>query len=322
MAETTIQWADVTWNPFRGCRKVSPGCENCYAIYTADMLVKRFGNSDGPSKETAEKYSGLTKVMNNGELNWTGEVKIDYEDMLMPFRMKKGKRIFVNSMSDVFYEKISVEDIAKLFHVMRMNKQHTFMILTKRAKRMREVLTSKEFIDEMRYAYHSSEGTTMWDMPEFPLENVWLGVSVEDQAAADERIPELLATPAGLRFLSCEPLIGAVELVKIENNNRTYNCLTGRYLEVNPLESEFPKVFKVNKIDWVIVGGESGKGARRMYMDDAMRIINDCKINGVSVFMKQVGTVCARICEYKDKKGGDISEWPEFFKVRQFPKNN
>jgi len=326
MADTKIEWADVVWNSFRGCLKVSEGCKNCYAITTAHQLNTRFKNAGNEAaRKVAEKYSGLTKVLNNGEKNWTGEVQVDYDTMMQPFKWKKGKRIFVNSMSDVFYEKISVADIAILFAVMFLTPQHTYMILTKRPERMNEVLNSEEFtrnvnfvVSNMKIDLLKQKDVKGWlettkeillsnellphckNICSFPFKNIWLGVSVENQATANERIPLLLSTPAHIRFLSMEPLLDAVYLNRIsvmmypDRNMLESSCLHTYNVPYTSFQGDGKPhmilncTFK-NSIDWVIVGGESGSKARPMNPRWVEHIKNCCEGANVPFFFKQWG---------------------------------
>lgn len=168
-----IEWTDRTWNPIRGCSLVSPGCTNCYAM----RQVHRFDHPGGP-------YEGLTRMTEHGPV-WTGKVRVVEEALAEPPSWRKPCRVFVNSMSDLFHEGVPAEFIDRVFAVMQLARRHTFQILTKQPHRM---------------ALHR------------PPANVWLGVSVENQATADERIPLLLQTPAAVRFLSVEPLLEAVDL--------------------------------------------------------------------------------------------------------------
>ncbi|HND52038.1 MAG TPA: phage Gp37/Gp68 family protein [Pirellulaceae bacterium] len=217
--KTGISWTDATWNPVRGCSRVSEGCRNCYAERQAARIV-RMGASHA--------YGSLVRITDGGEPRWTGEVQIDAKTLALPLRWRHPRRIFVNSMSDLFHESLTNEQIAAVFGVMAAAPQHTFQVLTKRAKRMREWFSWVDNYGREVMAVEAIQWIASHDgarrsrrielenqvaMPAtWPLPNVWLGVSVENQAAADERIPELLATPAAVRFLSCEPLIGPVDL--------------------------------------------------------------------------------------------------------------
>lgn len=270
MGDTSIEWTDKTWNPVTGCTKVSQGCKNCYA----EKIYERF-NGKGSFKNV-----------------------ICHEDRLMqPLRWKHPAKVFVNSMSDLFHENVPFEFIDKVFAVMAMCQKHTFQVLTKRADRMLEYF---KMIDEEKDMQRWINASIEIDTPPFafiplvehvpyPLPNVWIGVSVEDQKAADERIPLLLQIPATVRFLSCEPLLGAVDLTKllmIKSDNElkpdvTINSLKGWHGGYNRPER--------TKIDWVICGGESGNKARPMHPDWARSLRDQCNAADVAFFFKQWG---------------------------------
>jgi protein gp37 len=322
-AKTGIQWTDATWNPIRGCSRVSEGCRNCYA----ELIASRFS---GPG----QAYEGLARRRSNGEPQWTGEVTVIDRHMLDPLRWRTPRRIFVNSMSDLFHEKVRVETLDEIFAVMALAPHHTFQILTKRPERMLRYLSGQEggrdvSPDTARYGISLSALGVTIDMHErkkrigagllmgddglkvWPLPNVWLGVSVENQEAADERIPLLLQTPAAIRFLSCEPLLGALDL--------------SLYLE----EEGYIDDQYVRPVDWVIAGGESGKSARPCNVEWITAIVADCDLNGVACFVKQLGALAVD-CELdvaiggprlplRNRHGGDPAEWPEELRVREFP---
>lgn len=315
MTKTTIEWATKVWNPLRGCSKVSEGCRNCYAIRQAH----RFSGVGQP-------YEGLTERTNQG-INWTGKVMLlPPEKLLTPLSWKKPERIFVNSMSDLFHEDVPNEFIRRIFSIMGEARHHQFMILTKRPKRMKEVIT--EIVREGDFA--TLQGSTE---PPFPWPNVLLGVSVENQQAANERIPELLQTPAAIRFLSCEPLLGPVEileeLMQGVDPGKCGNC--GKSHGFTRC-SNYGRVSKISEryrchdfkrvdfaIDWVVVGGESGHKARPMELDWARSLRDQCQAAAVPFFMKQMGSVFAKENGFLDPKGCDWSEWNQEFKIREFP---
>lgn len=242
-----IEWTDETWNPVLGCSKVSPGCQNCYAV-TMSHRVESMGNPN---------YTGLTVKHPNGQRDWSGKVVCLEDRLAIPLKWKKPRRIFVNSMSDLFHEDVPESFIRAVFSVCASARQHKFQILTKRPERMREIL------DRIKYdmlAIRPGYGAK--------LPNVWLGTSVENQQTADERIPHLLQTPAAVRFLSCEPLLGPVDL---------------RPSWLNPTRQNN------NPISWVIVGGESGPKARPMHPDWARSLRDQCQAANVPFFFKQWG---------------------------------
>lgn len=295
MAETSIEWTDRSWNAVRGCLRVSAGCGDstgggCYA----ERMAHRFS---GPGLA----YDGLTRMTAFGP-RWTGEARFIPEKLSEPLSWRKPQRVFVNSMSDLFHKDITNEQIAAIFGVMAAAPQHTFQVLTKRPERMLEwfkwIATA---------ARGRADGTCIAaaeriigraispSIPGWPLRNVHLGISVEDQAAADKRIPLLLQVPAAVRWLSCEPLLGPLDLdplicqhcggreVALADDN-TPCCpecdgsemCVGMWLD--PLN---------DGIAWVVVGSEDGPKSRSM--DEAwVRAIRDkCQERGVPFFYKQ-----------------------------------
>lgn len=245
MSKTTIEWCvrpgthPETWNPVTGCTKVSQGCKNCYA----ETMHKRL------------RAMGQEKYQNN----FLAGAREQPSALSIPFKWKKPRTVFVNSMSDLFHYSIGTEFLNKVFAVMMMSPQHTFIILTKRPERMKEYFKNEFF---------RNVSTEI-------LPNVWLGVSVEDQAAADERIPLLFHVPAAVRFISCEPLLGQVDLTDYLFNQ----YYTEPYNPTDPI---------IN-IDWVIAGGESGKNARPMHPDWVRQLRDQCISAEVPFFFKQWG---------------------------------
>lgn len=246
-----IEWTDETWNPVRGCSKVSDGCRNCYAMRQAHRF-------SGPGKA----YEGLTQLVKGKGPQWTGEVRCVPEFLEAPLRWKKPRRVFVNSMSDLFHPEVPFEFVDRVFAIMGQCPEHTFQILTKRPELMREYV-------EWWGRVIKPLGAVYW-----PLPNVWLGVSVEDQAMADERIPILLQTPAAVRWLSMEPLLGPVDLQLVD-----FDGATGLAVLDNPPW----------QVRWVVVGGESGPGARPMHPDWVRSIRDQCQTANVPFLFKQWG---------------------------------
>ena len=221
-----IEWTDVTWNPVAGCTIVTAGCTNCYAMRMAARL-EAMGNP---------KYQGLTRKSGDRYV-WTGTVVQDEKTLVAPLTWRKPRTVFVNSMSDLFHASVELEFIAKVWGVMKATPHHTYQILTKRPERMCEVLSR----------------------PDFPLlPNVWIGTSVEDSAVLG-RIEELRHTPAAVRFISFEPLIGSVADANLRH------------------------------IDWVIVGGESGPHPRLMQAEWVSEVEELCRDAGAAFFFKQWG---------------------------------
>jgi protein gp37 len=281
--KTSISWTDATWNPVRGCSRVSEGCRNCYA----EVVAGRFCDPGQPYEGVARRTRVTINGLNTTRGRWTGEVRMVPERLADPLRWKRARRIFVNSMSDLFHEGLTNEQIAAVFGVMAAAPQHTFQVLTKRAKRMREwfewiaarptALITIPFSPRLVCRYEAGlildpDATnhalgTESQPRQWPLPNVWLGVSVENQAAADERIPELLHTPASVRFLSCEPLIGPVNI----------SVARPSALSPDPLD----------RISWVIAGCESGPGARPCSVEWLRSLRDQCASAGVAFFLKQ-----------------------------------
>ncbi len=280
---SSIEWTDVTWNCITGCTRVSDGCARCYA---EQLSATRLAESP--------KYLGVAE-MRGTEARWTGLVRCHPEVLEAPLRWRKPRMIFVNSMSDTFHPDVKIAFIKKLWRTMALSPRHTFQVLTKRPMRMAHVL---EVIgsDWMALTYDGGA-----EFPEWPLPNVWLGTSVEDQQRADERIPQLLRCPAAVRFLSCEPLLSGMD---VDSG-------------------------KTGGIDWVIVGGESGRDHRPMRLEWAEGIVRQCRDAGVPCFVKQLGSSwfqdlqhpghSIRVHPSKSAKGGDMSEWPAVLRVREWP---
>jgi protein gp37 len=281
---TEISWTDKTWNPVRGCTRVSDGCRHCYA----ERVAYRFS---GPGKP----YEGLAKKVGN-EARWTGKVKLVHEALEEPFSWRKPSRIFVNSMSDLFHEEVPFEFIDEVFWTMATADWHTYQVLTKRPARM------KEYFDRIKNLFELQHGK-IWlgtnnqmaaiHQSAWPLHNVWLGVSVENQAAADERIPLLLQAPAAIRFLSCEPLLGPLSLWSTPMGTEPF--VVRNWLEYNQRvhDDKFNPV-TYNRIDWVIVGGESGPGARPMHPDWPKTLRDQCTAVKVPFHFKQWGAWVAK----------------------------
>lgn len=256
MSKTKIEWADETWNVVTGCTKVSEGCSNCYAERMSKRLAGRYGYpADEPFKVT----------LHPDKLN-------------EPLKWKKPRRIFVNSMSDLFHEDVPFEFIRNLFSIMYRSSEHIFMILTKRPERM------KRFIEW--FAHKSS----------YPREykHVWLGVSVENQDAANSRLPILLQIAATVRFASLEPLLGAVDLLSVKfDKYTTVNVLEGCGTTNRPgcMGQALPNC-RSNKLNLLIVGGETGPKARPVHQEWVRSLRDQCESAGTKFFFKHWGEYC------------------------------
>lgn len=293
-----IEWTDATWNPVTGCSVVSPGCKHCYAMKLAGTRLAHHLSRAGLTVETAA-----------GPV-WNGQVRFNEISLDQPLWWKRPRRIFVCAHGDLFHENVPDEWIDRLFAVMALCPQHTFQVLTKRAKRMRDYFASRPAAqhleawawanppgslpvtmheaqawllpgatEEQRHLYHAQ-------LPAWPLPNVWLGVSAEDQERANERIPELLEMPAAVRFVSLEPLLSAIDLTRL-NPQALFplNALRAWADSLSPYADPEP----CPRIDWVIVGGESGPKARPMHPDWARSLRDQCQAASVPFFFKQWG---------------------------------
>ncbi len=303
-ALSKIQWTQRpdtigrTWNPVRGCSIISEGCSNCYAMYGAYRMEN--------NRTLKGAYSGLTRMTEHGPV-WTGGIRLVHEALEQPFHWKEPSTVFVNSMSDLFHEGVPFYFISRVLEVIAKTPQHTYIVLTKRAQRMREALGPRGT------GFYAAEGLVPCPQP-----NLWLGVSVENGQAAEIRIGWLQLSPAVVRFLSVEPLLEAVDL----------------------------DAHLLRDIDWVIVGGESGPRARPCHLDWMRSVVSQCRAADVRTFVKQWGAVpvmaeeewrsvsptrllsAAKRDRYpgaitlrlNDSKGGEPDEWPEDLRIREWPK--
>ena len=309
---TEIEWTQKTWNPLVGCSKISSGCANCYAINQAHRNAAMAQVMPNPGR--LKYYEGLTEKQGN-RLEWTGLVRFVPEALEIPPKTKKPTTWFVNSMSDLFHESVTDEQLDQVFAVMVLTPQHKYQVLTKRPRRMLEYCKDLDLRRLLKAV----------DLPlpfgnyeiKLPLPNVWLGVTVENQKAANERISLLLQTPAAIRFLSCEPLLECVEIDCIKHVHTWEDGGKEEFAAWNPLNPS-----DGSKIDWVIVGGESGPKARPFEIAWARSIIQQCKDAGVPVFVKQLGTRNNWTMNKKGSstKGNNPDEWPEDLRVREMPR--
>jgi protein gp37 len=296
-ANTSIEWTDHSWNPLRGttgrhtCVRISPGCTHCYAA----TMNKRFGGPD--------------------YIVGADTPRLDEKALLEPLRWRKPRKVFVCSMTDLFLESHKEAWIDQVLGIIGGVERHTFQVLTKRADRM-----------------HSYMNDWVRRTQSPPPRNLWLGVSCENQQYADERIPLLLQTPAAVRWVSAEPLLGPLQLAWEGYGEYEYGYLR-------------------DGINWVVVGGESGPGARPFDLAWGRSIVQQCKAAGVACFVKQLGAKplerfprrpedplhidgwtavrnnatdgAAEFYRYltlKNRKGGDIAEWPPSLRVREYPR--
>ncbi len=300
--KTGIEWCDATWNAVRGCALVSAGCTNCYAMRQAHR-----------SSGAGRAYAGLTRMTAHGPV-WTGAVRTVPELLDQPLRWRRPRRIFVNSMSDLFHEDVPDEFVDQVFAAMALAPHHTFQVLTKRPERMKRYMMhwpdgAARFHHVRSAAFHllrslRPQGDTgNWSIldPEmerasaaidgrWPLPNVWLGVSAEDQRTGDERIPLLLDTPAAVHWLSAEPLLGPMTVEKYMDRGYESGGPQGWIAEPS--------------LNWVVVGGESGPDARPMHPDWVRRLRDQCNAAGVPFLLKQWGEYA-----YQRRKFGTFQTW-------------
>jgi protein gp37 len=318
VAETSIEWADAVWNPTVGCTRVSEGCRNCYAFSLHDRRHAAHLAGKAVPRQYARPFRDLQLLP---------------ERLDDPLHWRKPRRVFVNSVSDLFHEDVPDDFLLQVFDVMRRctwaggqncgrigGDGHTFQVLTKRAGRMREFCSRLRWDGERVYLGDAGGWLLL------PLNRgIWLGVSAEDQQRADERIPPLLQTPAAVRFVSAEPLLGPVTLWKYLADCA---CGHGHGFTACPNTGGVARSCHVKdcpcpglrpRLHWVIVGGESGRDARPMRLEWARSLVAQCREAGVACFVKQIGSVAARELGSRDPKGGKVEDWPEDIRVREFP---
>lgn len=276
MAEhSDIEWTDATWNVITGCSVLSPGCTNCYAMRLAGTRLRNH-----PSR------AGLTKESKAGPI-WTGDVRFNEAWLTQPLTWVKPRRIFVCAHADLFHENVPDEWIDKVFAVMALTPHHTYQVLTKRSDRMREYLSTADRCERV-----GDEMMTLASLPagtkrvEWPLLNVWLGISCERQQELEERAPHLQRTPAAIRYISAEPLLGPIDTTDCCNGHYFFDVLRGTRWHDNPDGPNAPEKF-LPGIDWVIVGGENGD--RPMHPGWARGLRDQCADAGVPFFFKQWG---------------------------------
>jgi protein gp37 len=335
---TGIQWTDATWNPTRGCSRVSPGCDNCYAMRQA-----RRQSGAGAA------YEGLTVLRpptaSRPGVDWSGKVVLAKGALDVPLGWRKPRRIFVNSMSDLFHHALSDEEIAAVFGVMAACPQHTFQVLTKRPERA--AAWFKWLFEDTRQAHgpdavvacgihaanHCADVDYLGLRAPWPLPNVWLGVSAENQATFDERVPTLLELPAAVRWASLEPLIGPIDMTSALHDS---NCV--EFLHAEPRGLCICSEPREVCLDWFVVGGESGNGARPCHVGWIRSLIAQASAADVPAFVKQLGkrpydesipvnvdvltgrALTGNMLKLADSHGGNLSEWPEDLRVREFPR--
>jgi protein gp37 len=281
---TRIEWTDATWNPITGCSVVSAGCQHCYAMRLAGSRLQHH-----PSRV------GLTRMTRAGPV-WNGQVRLNHEWLAHPIRWQRQRRIFVCAHGDLFHEAVPEHWIDTVFGIMwaclynrtASGAGHVFQVLTKRAERMHAYLSTDRREAWAKAAVNYGGGADpdgLFDQTmqhAGPHPRIWLGVSVENQNAADERIPLLLATPAAVRWVSAEPLLGPVSLRWLA----TWNGQALRPREWGQATNDHDGL---RRLDWVVAGGESGTGARPLHPDWARTLREQCAVAGVPFLFKQWG---------------------------------
>lgn len=299
--ESNISWTSSTWNCLYGCARVSPGCTNCYA----ETHCHRFS---GPG----QIHEGLTVLGKKGP-RWTGKIQIAYHRLFEPMKWTRSRMIFCNSLSDVWHKDVPKQYIQAMFGVMAACDHHIFQVLTKRADLMEAWYASgaadifdcteaaSYWLDLCVQEGHISEGVAKKYLVRlsraamkapFPLKNVWVGVSTENQETFDERVPHLSRVPAAVRWISAEPLLGPLDITSWYDSTH---------------------------LDWIVVGGESGPRARGMEYSWAERVVQDAQAIRIPVHMKQLGTVLAKRFPGSGKKGEKIEWFPREIRAREYP---
>lgn len=268
-----IEWTDETWNPVTGCTKISAGCQHCYAERMAKRLAGRCGYpADEPFRVTLHP-----------------------EKLEQPLKWKKPRMVFVCSMGDLFHEDVPGNYIVEVLGVIRRCPQHAFQILTKRPERMRQIMAW--------VAEHQVQ--TVFTFSAWPLPNLWLGVTAENQRRADERIPLLLQTPAAVRFVSVEPMLEPVDLRNLRaRNGALIDALCGDVKSSTRLGEVYAAA--PGSVDWVIAGSETGPGARPAEAEWFRVLRDQCAATGVPFFLKQVNAQRGHLLD-----GREYREWPE-----------
>lgn len=324
---TKIEWCarpgtlPEVWNTVGGCHPKSDGCQNCWAARMAATRLKHH-----------PLYEGLTKWV-DGKPRWTGEIRLDWSKLEQPLHWKKPRTVFVSSTSDLFHPQVSRDFRYNIFSVMACCPQHRFLILTKRPREMFEWFIHP-IIRRGTFPPEGSIRAEQYGAHRWPLSNVWLGISAENQQYADERFPLLLGTPAAVRFASLEPLLGKVNIEPYLFS--CPECGGSGYVSDGRGSGEFCGCNAQRGLDHVIIGAESGSDACYCDLDWIRDIVKQCKAAGVPVFVKQLGTHWAKRFndaavfskrhsmdwpwpKRADYKGADMNCWLEDLRVREFP---
>jgi protein gp37 len=321
-SQSKIEWTDATWPVVQGCDPVSPGCLNCYAI----SLMHR--HAANPNQKISLPVQGLTKTSGRGPI-WTGKLALREDRLGDPLRWRKPKMVFVPSHGDIFHEGVPDAFLAQVYLTMFRAKHHTFQVLTKRAERLVEWSRKLCYDDggERLYLDETGRGRRLLGLPE--ARHIWHGVSVEN-VATSVRLDHLTKATLGVRFVSLEPLLEFVDVTKWLYSEYDRYAMDPRGATLAPAQSYTASRAKLN---WAIVGGESGVRARPFDVDWARTYVEHCRAAGCALFVKQMGAKPfvslrdannpgyrgAMEIRYNDSKGGNMSEWPPEIRVREFP---
>lgn len=345
MGDSKIEWCDKTWGPVVGCSHASKGCDHCWAERLVATRLRHL-----------PEYAGLAR-MDDGVPRWSTCTRFLPERLIEPLRWRKARMVFVCDKGDLFHESVPDETIVKVFGVMAACPQHQFLVLTKRPKRMTELFRSRFGLesfeesvareaerygviwDERGSDHHLYRGVTAKDIKNrrrwrWPLPNVWIGTSCEDQAMLNLRVPWLLQCPAALHWVSLEPLLGPIDMCAISDGSwydregaTWYDALRGSAYYGNGDHG----LGGGPTIRWAVAGGESGPGARPCHTEWLRSIGGQCEQAGVPYFVKQLGSesrwkaiwggepIAPQPRKLRSRKGSDMSEWPPDLRVRQWP---
>lgn len=346
MPKTSIEWTDYSWPVVNGCRRISAGCGTGRAggCYAERLAATRLKHND--------RYRGLAVMTDHGP-QWTGETRLIEKELRAPLSIRKPSRIFVADMGDLFYDKVPFAAIDRVFAVMLLAPRHTYQILSKRPARVREYLAGSRYREINAAAWEIVGRDVLPDprgeepMPTLPW---WIGTSVEDQRTADERIPELLrarelALFGDVAWVSYEPAIGPVHFDErwlvgafdhCPEDSEQDGCAGCPGFNARGYDGDCRAV-RGPALDWIVVGGESGPGARPFDLAWARSTIEQCRAAGVPAFVKQIGSGMrlhthahgrgAHVSDsdretyviVRDRKGGDPTDWPEDLRVREYP---
>lgn len=317
MAEKTgIGWTDATWPVVEGCDYDSPGCTNCYA----PGVIWRLAHN--PNPKVSGPLQGLVEKRGTTPI-WTGKIALRYDRLEWPLEWK-ACRIFVPSLGDPFHEDVPDAFRDQIFAVMWLTPEHTYQVLTKRERNLDRYMNDPAMPERVLEAARAIarrlprligkflEATDyLFNVPR----HIWIGVSVEDQERADRRLPWLLKTPAALRFISLEPMLGPVDLKPFLWKESVASC-----------RHETRRDLGLPSIDWVIIGGESGTKARPCAIEWQHRVELQCEAAGIPLFRKQLGTrptINGKLIGEAEArgwgKGADPTRWPSNLRTQQFP---